>query len=106
VIAMSRVVQEVKVKLPPELMPEKPKPPAPEVKKPPEEKKEEKKPAPEEAAQTREQELKAEDRAEFQYQLTVQELATIFQVLLFPFKISGITIYLKPRTEPPLVEGS
>ena len=103
---MSRVVQEVKVKLPPELQPEKPKPPAPEVK--PEEKKEKevKKPGPEEAAQTREEELKAEDRAEFQYQLTVQELATIFQVLLYPFKISGITIYLKPRTEPPLVEGS
>jgi len=103
---MSRVVQTVEVNLPAEMQPEKPKPPAPEEKKPPEKKPEPEKTAPEEAAQTREEELKAEDRAEFQYNLTVQDMATIFQVLLYPFKISGITIYLKPRTEAPLVEGS
>jgi len=102
---MSRVVQEVKIQLPAELQPEAEKPseavtiqvtPPVEVQS----KVEEEKITKQEVAKA-----KAEDAAEFQSNLTIDEMAEILKVLLYPFKVSGITIYLKPRTQTPIVEG-
>jgi len=92
-----RITQDYTVELPAEMQPEA------EVTGPPEVKVEvpvEVKP--EERRSEPERKLMKEDFTDI---LSVEDLSQVLQVLLYAFKISGITIYLKPRTSPPVMEG-
>jgi hypothetical protein len=57
---------------------------------------------PEERKSEPERKLMKEDFTDI---LSVEDLAQVLQTLLYAFKISGITITLKPRTTPPITSG-